>query len=68
MITLFPSGIGQRDHSRCARDCKVYFQKFNVGNRLKRMRALRHPLRQRIDLRQYSVLGQAHGYCGWYSR
>jgi hypothetical protein len=41
MIPLFPSGIDQRDHSRCARDCKVYFQKFNVGNRLRRMRASR---------------------------
>src|SRR5260370_6609886 len=43
MVPLLPSGIEQRDHSRCARDCKGYFEKFNVGNRLRRMRALRDP-------------------------
>jgi hypothetical protein len=67
MITLFPSGFDQHHRRRCARDCKVYFQKFNVGHRLRGMRALCDPAAHRMDLRQYSVLGQAHGCCGWYS-
>jgi hypothetical protein len=49
MITLFPSGFDQRHRRRCARDCKVYFQKFNISNRLRRMRELGDPRRHRIS-------------------
>jgi hypothetical protein len=43
MITPFPSARDQRDHWRWSRDCKVYLQKFNVGHRLRGMRALCDP-------------------------
>jgi hypothetical protein len=67
MIGLFPSGIDWRE-LMARSDFKVYFQKGNVGNRL-RACANRDPrLFHRIDLRQYSVFGHAHGYCGWYNR
>jgi hypothetical protein len=43
MITPYPSGRDKPDHLLWLRDCKVYFQKFNVDHRLRGMRAACDP-------------------------
>src|ERR1700712_5772155 len=42
-------------------DCKVYFQKDNVGNRLRAYANCVPRLSHPIDLRQYNECGQAQG-------
>ena len=39
-----------------------------VLKRIESQTGFRRGLEHVMDFRQYSVFGQPHGYCGWYSR